>query len=418
MKELLIVCDSTGSTTGLNVENLTSLVNWNKNNSQSICFSKDNVLFSGQCDKNAVNMYHLRKSSPIFQCTLSERITSLQCSPDGIYLIGGGESGSIYVWQVASGNLLKIVNSGHVGAIRSLCVSSGDGSMVVSGGEDSVIRIWTMADLLDIQNGGDTLIKAVCSISSHSLAITWLQFTGTVGNHMKLISSSLDRTVKIFHVGSCTEICSIGYPCAIACVVLDRTEQVLFAAGVNGDIYETHLYPYVPMQQQQQQQQQIIVTSNSKATTGGALNFGGTKIVNVEKGNVLHQSHSDYVTGLFLTLDESKLISTSLDGTIVIRDVVSKQVLRTMTISSSDNASNSKITTSLLVHQFHDNDDDDDDDIIISSKSDEIVKGIRKDQKRKGRDTVLRQEQLHALKKFVGHSDGTNDGGDTLIYYY
>lgn len=100
MKELLIVCDSSGSTTGFNVENLTSLVNWNKNSSQSICFSKDNVLFSGQCDKNAVNMYHLKKNSPIFQCSLSERIASLQCSPDGIYLIGGGESGSIYVWQV------------------------------------------------------------------------------------------------------------------------------------------------------------------------------------------------------------------------------------------------------------------------------------------------------------------------------
>ena len=41
------------------------------------------------------------------RCFAVEPITAVACSLDGVYCAGGGQSGSIYVWEVPSGRLLR-----------------------------------------------------------------------------------------------------------------------------------------------------------------------------------------------------------------------------------------------------------------------------------------------------------------------
>jgi hypothetical protein len=41
------------------------------------------------------------------RCFAMERITSVACTLDGMLLCGGGASGAVYVWEVASGRLLR-----------------------------------------------------------------------------------------------------------------------------------------------------------------------------------------------------------------------------------------------------------------------------------------------------------------------
>jgi pre-rRNA-processing protein IPI3 len=36
-----------------------------------------------------------------------ERLTSVAASPDGMFLAGGGVSGTLYIWETASGRLLR-----------------------------------------------------------------------------------------------------------------------------------------------------------------------------------------------------------------------------------------------------------------------------------------------------------------------
>ncbi len=37
----------------------------------------------------------------------AEALTCLACSPDGAYLAAGGASGTLYLWEVGSGRLLR-----------------------------------------------------------------------------------------------------------------------------------------------------------------------------------------------------------------------------------------------------------------------------------------------------------------------
>ncbi len=36
-----------------------------------------------------------------------EPIVAVACSPDAVYCAGGGQSGTIYLWEVPSGRLLR-----------------------------------------------------------------------------------------------------------------------------------------------------------------------------------------------------------------------------------------------------------------------------------------------------------------------
>ncbi|NJM49041.1 MAG: hypothetical protein HC860_25125 [Alkalinema sp. RU_4_3] len=70
---------------------------------------------------------------------------SMALSPDGSCVAIGVENGSIYIWQVPSGNPLLTI-AAHETYIFALCFSP-DGQTVVSGGQDGLIKFW------DLRNG-------------------------------------------------------------------------------------------------------------------------------------------------------------------------------------------------------------------------------------------------------------------------
>jgi WD40 repeat protein len=79
----------------------------------------------------------LRSSSPI---------TAAAASPDGKTIVTGDESGTVRVWDAASGAVLRAVEYAHAGAVTATAFSA-PGGLVASGGQDGVIRVWHTADL-------------------------------------------------------------------------------------------------------------------------------------------------------------------------------------------------------------------------------------------------------------------------------
>ena len=77
-----------------------------------------------------------------------ESVAALAASPDGGYLVAGGASGTLYLWEVASGRLLRSW-AAHYKAVTSLMFVGGSG-VLVSGGEDTLVNVWLLADLLDV----------------------------------------------------------------------------------------------------------------------------------------------------------------------------------------------------------------------------------------------------------------------------
>ncbi|KAL7587385.1 hypothetical protein Lser_V15G41080 [Lactuca serriola] len=69
-------------------------------------------------------------------------INPLACSTYGTYIVGGGVSGHIYLWEVAIGRLLKKWH-GHYRPITCLVLSNGQ-SLLISGSEDGTIGVWSL----------------------------------------------------------------------------------------------------------------------------------------------------------------------------------------------------------------------------------------------------------------------------------
>ena len=69
------------------------------------CASATFVL-TAEKERSFVHAWSWQKEQPRYRCQAPERITSLVCTSDGAHCVGGGASGKLYLWEIASGRLL------------------------------------------------------------------------------------------------------------------------------------------------------------------------------------------------------------------------------------------------------------------------------------------------------------------------
>jgi pre-rRNA-processing protein IPI3 len=90
----------------------------------------------------AVFFWAWHKNQVAFKSYPVEPIAPLACTSDGAYLSGGGASGRIYFWEVASGRLLRVWPA-HYKAVSCL-VFSEDDSLLISGADDGLVNVWPL----------------------------------------------------------------------------------------------------------------------------------------------------------------------------------------------------------------------------------------------------------------------------------
>nr|DAD32497.1 TPA_asm: hypothetical protein HUJ06_011348 [Nelumbo nucifera] len=226
----------------------------------------------------------------------AEPIHPLISNSDGTYIIGGGSSGAIYFWEVASGRLLKRWHA-HYRAATCLFLSD-DESLLVSGAEDGCIRVWSLFMVFDDIGMEMAKHPYEYSFSEHTLRVTDV-VSGYGGCNAIIVSASEDRTCKVWSLSRGKLLRSIDFPSIIDAVALDPGEHVFYAGARDGKIY--------------------IAALNAESTPS---NIYGKHIIGSLSDN------SKGVTCLAFSMDGILLVSGSEDGTIRVWDAKTRNIVR------------------------------------------------------------------------------------------
>lgn len=199
---------------------------------------------STQAGKPSIHLYNWARDAPVFRCAMGENITCLASSrPESTYIAGGSASGKLYLWEIGTGELLRIWQA-HYKPVTAMTWSS-CGTLLATSGADGIIHVWDVLSLLDAATIGDLQAVPIPHItwSGHTLPITQLHFSNTgsassSGVASRLISSSLDRTVRWWDIASKQCVLNISMPAGVSTFVADSLDKNIFVGCVDGNIHQ------------------------------------------------------------------------------------------------------------------------------------------------------------------------------------
>ncbi|KAG8377598.1 hypothetical protein BUALT_Bualt08G0049700 [Buddleja alternifolia] len=227
----------------------------------------------------------------------AEPITPLVSNSQGTYIAGGGVSGDVYFWEVATGKLLKKWHA-HLRAVTCL-VFNDDQSLLISGAEDGSIRVWSLFLIFDDARREDARHLFEYNFQEHSSRRVTDIKTGYGGCNAIIVSASEDRTCKVWSLSSGKLLRTIVFPSVIDAISLDPGEHVFYAGGRDGKIY--------------------IAGLSAPATSNGDY---GKHII----GTLSEQSKP--ITCLASSADGFLLVSGSEDGMIRVLDTRTRNITR------------------------------------------------------------------------------------------
>ncbi|KAL7245223.1 hypothetical protein ACSBR2_000527 [Camellia fascicularis] len=232
------------------------------------------------------------------KCFPAEPINPLASNSDGTYIVGGGVSGEIYLWEVATGRLLKKWHA-HYRAVTCL-VFADDQSLLISGAEDGSVRVWSLLMIFDDMRREQARHIYEYSFSEHTLRVTDIA-SGYGGCNAIIVSASEDRTCKVWSLSKGKLLRSTLFPSIIDAIALDPGEHVFYAGGKDGKIY--------------------IASLNSQGTSNNSY---GMHII----GSLA--DHSKAVTCLAFAADGVLLVSGYEDGMVRVWDTKTHNIIRVL----------------------------------------------------------------------------------------
>ncbi|WCJ36239.1 Transducin/WD40 repeat-like superfamily protein [Euphorbia peplus] len=244
-RQALVTCSDRNLGTGIDIwdlqtgDHLTHISTCASPSHGLLCF-KDQFLLASQLNKHgsvgggAIFAWPLNKpQSPILSYPI-EAIGPICCSMDGMYLAGGATtSGNAYIWEVASGRLLRTWHA-HQSSLKCMVFSSDD-SFLISGSADGMICVWSLISLLDVENFEVSSSLLHYSLEHKSSISGLLTVSGS--SNSTFLSSSLDSTCKAWDLASGRLVQTQEYQQAITAVTLHPAEQFLFAGSKDGRIF-------------------------------------------------------------------------------------------------------------------------------------------------------------------------------------
>ncbi|XP_061592974.1 WD repeat-containing protein 18 [Cololabis saira] len=264
---------------------------------RSLAVLRGEFLLSAQLGKNFINVWELQRKDQLQQKIVCPGVvTCLTASPDGSFL-AAGVSEAVYLWEVSSGRLVAVL-SRHYQDVTCMKFTD-ESSHFVSGGKDNLALVWSLSSVVQLDLNHSPEPRHV--LSRHSLPITDLH-CGMMGPQARIVTASLDQTVKVWELSSGELLLSILFDVEIMSVTCDPCEFFLFCGGSDGNIFQVSLC---------------------------SQNLSRDKSFQSEsEGNQVFKGHRTLVTCLSVSMDGTLLLSGSHDETVRLWDIQSKQSIR------------------------------------------------------------------------------------------
>ncbi|TCD67587.1 Pre-rRNA-processing protein ipi3 [Steccherinum ochraceum] len=274
-------------------------------------------MLAAQAEKSIMNVYNFQKDQLALKIVLPEKLSCIAVDARGDYCAGGTSQGRIYLWEVGSGIIFHAWDA-HYRQVNVLRFTP-DSAALLSGSEDASVNVWSMARLLDNTSQND-LMSPYCTLTDHTLPITDISCGVGVFPQIRVLTSSVDHSVKLWDLSSNTLLTTFQFTHTISLVAWDVTERLFFAAADNGLIQQVNLF----------RQREDKFSRTGMEAVGGA---GVTDIIRIDPEQSTKRSISvgQPVTALTLSLTSSLLLAGTIDGHIHVYDVASHQLLRSIT---------------------------------------------------------------------------------------
>ncbi|XP_014371112.2 WD repeat-containing protein 18 [Papilio machaon] len=233
---------------------------------------------------------------------LPGKANAFSISKDGSFCAAGIDE-KIYLWQVASGNLLTILNR-HYQKVNLIKFTS-CGRYFVSAAEDGMVMVWSLAaiathpevELVNQVRAGQH--DPVYIISDHSLPVTDLCISkmGILG---RLYTVSSDRTCKIYDLTTGDLLLNLVFDISLSSIELDVLELNVFVGAMKGDIYQFSLTNPI-------RNKELLMS---------------------EENSLIFSCHTDAITSLSVSLDGETLMSASNDKQLILWHIRSRQPIK------------------------------------------------------------------------------------------
>ncbi|CAK0842153.1 unnamed protein product [Prorocentrum cordatum] len=182
-----------------------------------------------QANKALWHVWAWGDKKPSYRASLPEKMTAMTFTGDATLCFGGAASGSIYVWQAATGALLSCWPA-HYREVTQLVVSQ-DESLLVSASADASVNVYAVADVC-----AERAPRPLHSWSGHALPVTSVALLPGGGLHQVVVSASLDRSVRLWDVGTGKPLASHTLPVPVHSVSVSPSGAELLVAGGCGEL--------------------------------------------------------------------------------------------------------------------------------------------------------------------------------------
>jgi len=311
--EVLLTSDSSGlmcNTTVWDYTTGSSLHQFKGNTSSpnTVCLVGRDYLLSAPPGKPLLNVWQVNRSeqSPLRLFTPGP-VSAMAVSPSGHYLVTGTQE-NINIWQVGTGALLGVVTR-HYQPVTILQFTQ-DSSHILSGGEDGQVLAWPLVlcvarrALPGQERGQVGQVQPRYTWTEHALPITGIHVGYGPALGARVITCSMDMTVKVYTMTTGQMLLSVSFTSPIMSVTMDNMETTVYLGMASGQINSFSL----------------LTPPRDVAVTADSL---GSDVVR-------WSAHTGQVTRLALAMDGLTLASGGQDSVVHLWDTPSGQVVRSL----------------------------------------------------------------------------------------